>query len=181
MAKSCLTQPLNSVKKSDAVLFGSVGSPKWESLPPDQQPRTAALLALRKHFDLFCNLRPAKVFKSLTSSCPLRSDIIADGFDILCVLKLTAGIYFGTPKEREGEGMEERAYEAMAYKHSEIESIARMAFEDAKLRGGKVTSVDKANVLTNSVFWREVVTQIGEEYPDVELYLIYVDIAQVDK
>lgn len=162
-------------EKSDAVLFGSVGGPKWESLPPEQQPERAALLPLRKHFDLFCNLRPAKVFKSLTASCPLRSDIIADGFDILCVRELTSGIYFGTPKGREGEGMEERAYDTMAYKRSEIERIARMAFDAAKLRGGKVTSVDKANVLTTSVLWREVVVEVSQEYPDVELNHIYVD------
>lgn len=162
-------------EKSDAVLFGSVGGPKWESLPPDQQPERAALLPLRKHFDLFCNLRPAKVFKSLTASCPLRPDIIADGFDILCVRELTSGIYFGTPKGREGEGMEERAYDTMEYKRSEIERIARMAFDAAKLRGCKVTSVDKANVLTTSVLWREVVIDISHEYPDVELNHIYVD------
>lgn len=166
---------LELCEKSDAVLFGSVGGPKWEALPPDQQPERAALLPLRKHFDLFCNLRPAKVFKSLTSSCPLRADVIGDGFDILCVRELTSGIYFGTPKGRDGEGMEERAYDTMAYKRSEIERIARMAFDAAKLRDGKVTSVDKANVLTTSVLWREVVTEISQEYPSVELNHIYVD------
>lgn len=162
-------------EKSDAVLFGSVGGPKWESLPPDQQPERAALLPLRKHFDLFCNLRPAKVFKSLTASCPLRADIIGDGFDILCVRELTSGIYFGTPKGREGEGQEERGFDTMSYKRSEIERIAKMAFEAAQLRRGVVTSVDKANVLTTSVLWREVVTEMAKNYPDVKLNHIYVD------
>ncbi len=166
---------LELCEKSDAVLFGSVGGPKWESLPPDQQPERAALLPLRKHFDLFCNLRPAKVFKSLTAACPLRTDIIADGFDILCVRELTSGIYFGTPKGREGEGADEYAYDTMGYKRSEIQRIARMAFDAARLRSGKVTSVDKANVLTTMVLWREVVMEIAEEYPDVELNHIYVD------
>jgi len=162
-------------EKSDAILFGSVGGPKWEKLPPEQQPERAALLPLRKHFDLFCNLRPAKVFKSLTASCPLRPDIVGEGFDVLCVRELTSGIYFGTPKGREGSGAEERAFDTMAYKRSEIERIARMAFDAARLRKGKVTSVDKANVLTTMVLWREVVMEVAAEYPDVTLNHIYVD------
>jgi len=166
---------LKLCEESDAILFGSVGGPKWESLPPEQQPERAALLPLRKHFDLFCNFRPAKVFNSLTSACPLRADIIKEGFDILCVRELTSGIYFGTPKGREGEGADERAFDTMGYKRSEIERIARMAFEAARLRSGKVTSVDKANVLTTMVLWREVVVEIAKAYPDVELNHIYVD------
>jgi 3-isopropylmalate dehydrogenase len=166
---------LTLCENSDAILFGSVGGPKWESLPPEQQPERAALLPLRKHFDLFCNLRPARVFKSLTAACPLRADIIKDGFDILCVRELTSGIYFGTPKGREGEGPDERAYDTMAYKRSEIERISRKAFEAARSRRKKVTSIDKANVLTTMVLWREVVTEIAKEYPDVELAHLYVD------
>lgn len=166
---------LKICEESDAILFGSVGGPKWESLPPEQQPERAALLPLRKHFDLFCNFRPAKVFKSLTAACPLRPDIVGSGFDILCVRELTSGIYFGTPKGKEGEGPEERAFDTMGYKRSEIQRIARMAFDAARLRKKKVTSVDKANVLTTMVFWREVVLEIAEEYPDIELNHIYVD------
>lgn len=166
---------LELCEKSDAILFGSVGGPKWESLPPAQQPERAALLPLRKHFDLFCNFRPAKVFPSLTSACPLRADIIKGGFDILCVRELTSGIYFGTPKGREGSGAEERAYDTMGYKRSEIERIARMAFDAARVRKNKVTSVDKANVLTTMVLWREVVIEVAKDYPDVELNHIYVD------
>jgi 3-isopropylmalate dehydrogenase len=166
---------LSLCEKSDAILFGSVGGPKWEDLPPEQQPERAALLPLRKHFDLFCNLRPARVFKSLTGACPLRADIIGDGFDILCVRELTSGIYFGTPKGREGEGPDERAYDTMAYTRSEIERIARMAFDAARLRSKKVTSIDKANVLTTMVLWREVVIEVAKDYPDVELAHLYVD------
>ncbi|MDD3814040.1 MAG: 3-isopropylmalate dehydrogenase [Desulfocapsaceae bacterium] len=166
---------LTLCENSDAILFGSVGGPKWESLPPTQQPERAALLPLRKHFDLFCNLRPAKIFKSLTGACPLRADIVGDGFDILCVRELTSDIYFGVPKGREGSGPEERAFDTMAYTRAEIERIARMAFEAARLRRKKVTSVDKANVLTTMVLWREVVIGIAKEYPDVDLNHIYVD------
>jgi 3-isopropylmalate dehydrogenase len=166
---------LELCEKSDAILFGSVGGPKWESLPPAQQPERAALLPLRKHFDLFCNFRPAKVFPSLTAACPLRADIIKTGFDILCVRELTSGIYFGTPKGREGSGAEERAYDTMGYKRSEIERIARMAFDAARVRKNKVTSVDKANVLTTMVLWREVVIEVAKDYPDVKLNHIYVD------
>ncbi len=162
-------------EQSDAILFGSVGGPKWESLPPAQQPERAALLPLRKHFDLFCNLRPARVFKSLTAACPLRPDIVGEGFDILCVRELTSDIYFGIPKGREGSGLEERAFDTMAYTRFEIQRIARMAFAAARLRRGIVTSVDKANVLTTMVLWREVVIEVAKEYPDVRLNHIYVD------
>ena len=166
---------LTVCEESDAVLFGSVGGPKWENLPPEKQPERAALLPLRKHFDLFCNLRPAKVFPSLAAACPLRSDIVGEGFDILVVRELTSGIYFGQPKGREGSGPEEKAWDTMVYKRLEIERIARMAFEAAQVRSKKVTSVDKANVLTVMVLWREVVNEIAKEYPDVELNHIYVD------
>lgn len=166
---------LQVCEASDAILFGSVGGPKWEGLPPDQQPERAALLPLRKHFDLFCNLRPARVFKSLVSSCPLRADIAGNGFDILVIRELTSGIYFGQPKGREGSGPDEQAWDTMVYKRFEIERIARIAFETARLRRRQVTSVDKANVLTSMVLWREVVKGVAADYPDVELNHIYVD------
>jgi 3-isopropylmalate dehydrogenase len=166
---------LKVCEASEAILFGSVGGPKWESLPPEQQPERAALLPLRKHFDLFCNLRPAKVFKALAAACPLRADIVGDGFDVLVVRELTSGIYFGQPKGREGSGPDETAWDTKIYKRSEIERIARMAFEAARVRNKKVTSVDKANVLTCMVFWREVVKEVAKDYPDVELDHIYID------
>ncbi len=162
-------------ESSDAILFGSVGGPKWESLPPAQQPERAALLPLRKHFDLFCNFRPARVFKALAAACPLRPDIVGDGFDVLCVRELTSDIYFGQPKGREGTGDAERAFDTMCYTRAEITRIARKAFEAARQRRGRVTSVDKANVLTTMVLWREVVIEVSREYPDVELRHIYVD------
>lgn len=160
---------------SDAVLFGSVGGPKWESLPPEEQPERAALLPLRKHFGLFCNLRPARIFKPLKASSPLRPDIVGDGFDLLCIRELTGGIYFGHPKGREGAGSTEKAFDTMVYSRSEIERIARVAFDAARSRRKKVTSVDKANVLSTMVFWREVVSGIAKDYDDVELDHIYID------
>jgi len=166
---------LKVCENSDAVLFGSVGGPKWENLPPDEQPERAALLPLRKIFGLYCNLRPAKIFKSLVSSCPLHPDVVGDGFDILCVRELTGGIYFGQPKGRNGVGDEEQAFDTMIYSRGEIKRIAKMAFEAARLRSKKVTSIDKANVLTTMVLWREVVTETAKEYPDVELSHLYVD------
>lgn len=166
---------LELCKASAAVLFGSVGGPKWESLPPEQQPERAALLPLRKELRLFCNLRPAKVFKSLVAACPLRPDIVGDGFDILCVRELTGGIYFGQPKGREGQGPDEKAYDTMVYTRAEIDRIARKAFDAARLRRKLVTSVDKANVLTTMVLWRQVVKEVAADYPDVTLNHIYID------
>ncbi|MBW2599166.1 MAG: 3-isopropylmalate dehydrogenase [Deltaproteobacteria bacterium] len=166
---------LRLCEDSDAILFGSVGGPKWEALPPEKQPERAALLPLRKHFGLFCNLRPAKVFPTLVAASPLRPDIVREGFDILCVRELTGGIYFGEPKGREGSGEEEAAFDTMIYTRGEIERIARMAFNAARLRKKKVTSIDKANVLSSMVLWREVVSEIGSEYPDIELNHMYID------
>lgn len=162
-------------EKSDSILFGSVGGPKWESLPPAEQPERASLLPLRKHFNLYCNLRPAKVFKTLVDACPLKPEIAGEGFDILCVRELTGGIYFGQPKGREGSGPSEKAYDTMVYTRMEIDRIARIAFDAARKRRSKVTSVDKANVLTTMVLWREVVNEVAKEYSDVELEHIYVD------
>jgi 3-isopropylmalate dehydrogenase len=169
---------LKACEESQAILFGSVGGPKWEGLPPERQPERAALLPLRKHFNLYCNLRPAKVYKELAAACPLRADIVGDGFDILVVRELTGGIYFSkrpTSKGREGSGASERAWDTKEYTRAEIERIAHRAFEAARLRGKNVFSVDKANVLTSMVFWREVVTGVAKQYPDVKLSHIYVD------
>ena len=163
-------------ERSDAILFGSVGGPKWDHLPPAEQPERAALLPLRKHFGLFANFRPAMVFPALAASSVLRSDIVGEGFDLLIVRELTGGIYFGQPKGRESAGERgERAFDTLEYTTSEIERIAKVAFEAARRRGRKLTSIDKANVLTTMVLWREVVTRIGKEYPDVALNHLYVD------
>jgi 3-isopropylmalate dehydrogenase len=160
---------------SDAILFGSVGGPKWEHLPPAEQPERGALLPLRKRFDLFCNFRPARLFPALAASSPLREDISSKGFDILCVRELTGDIYFGQPKGREGSGPDEKAWDTMIYSRREIERIAHKAFEAARGRRKIVTSVDKANVLTTMVLWREVVMEVAKAYPDVTLNHIYVD------
>lgn len=162
-------------EQADAILFGSVGGPKWEHLPPAQQPERGALLPLRKHFKLFSNLRPARLYQGLEEFCPLRADIAANGFDILCVRELTGGIYFGQPKGREGSGAHEKAFDTEVYYRFEIERIAHNAFESARKRRHKVTSIDKANVLQSSVMWREIVGEVAKEYPDVELSHMYID------
>ncbi len=162
-------------ESSDAILFGSVGGPKWEQLPSQEQPERAALLPLRQHFKLFCNLRPARLPSAVVSRSPLRADLVGDGFDILCVRELTGGIYFGQPKGREGSGPETKAFDTMVYTRSEIERIAHVAFKEAQKRKKKVTSIDKANVLTTMVLWREVVLDVAKAYPDVELEHMYID------
>ncbi len=163
-------------ENSKAIFFGSVGGPKWEKLPPNQQPERGALLPLRKHFDLFANLRPAIIYSELKNASPIRADIIGDGLDILILRELTSGIYFGQPKGREGSGPEEFAYDTMRYYRREIERIARKAFEAARKRNKKVTSIDKANVLTTSVLWREVVVDLHKrDFSDCTLDHLYVD------
>ncbi|MCX2957789.1 MAG: isocitrate/isopropylmalate family dehydrogenase, partial [Serratia symbiotica] len=166
---------LAGCQQAEAILFGSVGGPKWEHLPPDEQPERGALLPLRKHFKLFSNLRPARLYQGLEAFCPLRADIAARGFDILCVRELTGGIYFGQPKGREGQGMQEYAFDTEVYHRYEIERIARIAFESARKRHSKVTSIDKANVLQSSILWREVVNQVAKDYPEVSLTHMYID------
>ncbi|MCI4185839.1 3-isopropylmalate dehydrogenase [Dickeya dianthicola] len=166
---------IEGCEQADAILFGSVGGPKWEHLPPAEQPERGALLPLRKHFRLFSNLRPARLYQGLEAFCPLRSDIAANGFDILCVRELTGGIYFGQPKGREGSGMYERAFDTEVYHRFEIERIARIAFESARKRRSIVTSIDKANVLQSSILWREIVSEIARDYPDVRLNHLYID------
>lgn len=162
-------------KKSDAILFGSVGGPKWESLPPDEQPERGALLPLRKIFGLFCNLRPAIIFPALTGASSLKQEIIDGGFDLLVVRELTGGIYFSQPKGIEVENGERKGFDTMLYRESEIVRIARVAFEAARKRQGRVVSIDKANVLSTSVLWREVVATVSKDYPDVKLTHMYVD------
>ncbi len=173
--KALPDETLETCSASDAILFGSVGGPKWESLPPNEQPERAALLPLRKHFSLFANLRPAICFPELTAASPLRPDIVAGGFDILCIRELTGGLYFGKPKETREENGEKIAIDTMVYRSSEIERIARLAFEIASTRKRQLTSVDKMNVLENGLLWRSVVKQIASSYPAVELSHLLVD------
>ena len=162
-------------KASDAILFGSVGGPKWESLPPDEQPERGALLPLRKIFGLFCNLRPAIIFPALTGASSLKESVIEGGFNLLVVRELTGGIYFAQPKGIEGEGANRTGFDTMKYSESEVERISHVAFQAARKRDNRVCSIDKANVLSTSVLWREVVERIAREYPDVELTHMYVD------
>ena len=168
-------QTLGACEAADAILFGSVGGPKWESLPPAEQPERAALLPLRKHFGLFANLRPAVCLPELAHASPLRSDISQGGFDVLCVRELTGGLYFGEPKYIKSEGGEDFAVDTMVYWESEIRRIAKVAFEAAGKRHGKVTSIDKANVLQNGVLWRRTVQSVAREYPGISLDHLYVD------
>lgn len=162
-------------KKSDAILFGSVGGPKWESLPPDEQPERGALLPLRKIFGLFCNLRPAIIFPALIGSSSLKESVIEGGFNILVVRELTGGIYFADPKGVDEVDGVRRGFDTMLYTEPEIERITRVAFDVARKRGSKVCSIDKANVLSTSVLWREVVERVSKDYADVELSHMYVD------
>jgi len=162
-------------KAADAILFGSVGGPKWEKLPPDEQPERGALLPLRKIFGLYANLRPAIIFPSLTGASSLKEEVIAGGFNVLVVRELTGGIYFSQPKGIEGEGRDRVGVDTMRYSVPEIERITHVAFQAARKRGKKVCSIDKANVLSSSVLWREVVETVAKEYPDVELSHMYVD------
>ena len=172
-------ETLRLCENSDAILFGSVGGPKWESLPPQEQPERACLLPLRKHFELFANFRPAIIYPELKTASPLRPDLVSDKIDILILRELTGGIYFGQPKGRQGTGEHELAFDTMLYKRYEIERIARLAFEVASRRRRIIHSVDKANVLTSMVFWREIVNEIHREYTGITLKHIYVDNASM--
>ena len=176
VGKALPAETVAACEASDAILFGSVGGPKWEHLPPNEQPERGALLPIRKHFGLFANLRPGICYPALTSSSPIRPDLVEGGFDVLCVRELTGGMYFGQPKSRTTlpDGDIE-VIDTMVYKKSEIVRIAHVAFKAAQLRRKHVTSVDKANVLTNSVLWRETMVEVAKEYPDVTLAHLYVD------
>ncbi|WP_221028801.1 3-isopropylmalate dehydrogenase [Actomonas aquatica] len=168
---------LEVCRSADAILFGSVGGPKWETLPPKDQPERAALLPLRKAFSLFANIRPGLLYSELTDASPLKTERIPDGIDIVCIRELTGGIYFGQPKTTtELENGEFQALDTMVYKTSEIERIAEVAAVTAKARGGRVCSVDKANVLETSVLWRKTVTAyFAKHHPELELSHMYVD------
>ena len=163
-------QTLSICQQSNAILFGSVGGPKWTNLPPDQQPERGSLLPLRKTFDLFCNLRPGQIYPAFAELSPIHPRVSSQGMDVLCVRELTGGIYFG----EKGRG-EDSAFDTQTYSKAEIRRIATVAFEAAMKRSRKVTSIDKANVLQTSILWREVVTEVGQDFPDVELEHMYID------
>lgn len=160
---------------ADAILLGAVGGPKWDALGPDKRPEKG-LLGIRKHLELFGNLRPAVVFEELADASTLKKEIVA-GLDILIVRELTGDVYFGEPKGIEDlPDAQQKAYNTMVYTTSEIERVARVAFDLAEKRGKKVCSIDKSNVLITTQLWKDVVTRIQkEEYPDIELSHMYVD------
>lgn len=167
-------ETLMLAQESNAVLLGAVGGPKWEGLDYSIRPERA-LLALRKELGLFANLRPAKIYPVLSDASTLKKEVI-DGVDIMVIRELTGGLYFGTPRgvEKLPDGTE-RGVNTMVYTTPEIERIAKIAFDVARKRGKKVTSVDKANVLETTELWRKVVTRAHNDYQDVELNHMYVD------
>lgn len=164
---------LAACRESDAVLLGAVGGPKWESMPADRTPE-AGLLGIRSGLGLFANLRPAVIYDALKQASPLKSEIINE-IDIMVVRELTGGIYFGERGRSEQGTPNETAYDTEKYSVAEVERIARLAFETAMKRRKHVTSVDKANILESSRLWRETVTRVSLQYPEVSLNHLYVD------
>jgi len=167
-------ETITACKSAQAVLMGAVGGPKWDEVDPAIRPEKG-LLGIRKAMGLFANLRPAILFPELAGACYLRPDITAKGIDVLVVRELTGGIYFGEPRGIREEGGEKVGYNTMVYRESEVDRIARVAFDAARKRGKRVCSVDKHNVLDVSRLWREVVVKTARDYPDVELTHMYVD------
>ena len=164
---------LELCRHSDAVLLGAIGGPKWDNLPVELRPEIGALLPLRKELELFANLRPCILFPSLLHASTLKEEVIS-GVDILVIRELTGGLYFGE-KKREKTPDGEKATDILTYSTYEIERIVRFAYQAARKRRSKVCSVDKANVLESSRLWRETVTKLAAEYPDVETTHMYVD------
>ena len=156
-------------KSSDSVLLGAAGGPEWDNIEPEKRPEKG-LLAIRKELGVYTNLRPAILFNVLKDASPLKSEIVGNGLDIMIVRELTGGLYFG-----QREYSEEKAHDTLSYTRAEIERIAKKAFEIAKLRNKKLTSVDKHNVLDTSKLWRKIVNEISKDYPEVEVSHMYVD------
>ncbi len=164
---------VDKILKCDALFFGAVGGPKWDNLPQDKKPE-AGLLGIRKALGAFANLRPAKVFEELIDASTLKPEVIR-GIDILVVRELTGGIYFGEPRGIFEENGVKKAVNTMVYTELEVERIVRLAFDLARQRRRKLTSVDKANVLDVSQFWRDIVNRVAKDYPDVEYNHLLVD------
>ncbi|MCI8348324.1 MAG: 3-isopropylmalate dehydrogenase [Firmicutes bacterium] len=167
-------ETVEAAKKSDAVLLGAVGGPKWDNLPGEERPEKA-LLGLRKALGLFANLRPAIMFDELKGACPLKEEKVQGGLDIMVVRELTGGIYFGERGIKDTPDMGKAAYDVELYSEKEVERVAEIAFSMAMKRNKKVTSVDKANVLESSRLWRKTVAKVAEKYPEVTLENFYVD------
>ncbi|MFZ5631704.1 MAG: 3-isopropylmalate dehydrogenase [Bacillota bacterium] len=167
-------ETLDLCHNSDAILLGAVGGPKWDNLPVHLRPEAGALLPLRKELGLYANLRPARVFPALANASTLKPEVVS-GLDLLVIRELTGGLYFGRKGRDSLPGGGIKVIDTLEYTTAEIERIARLAFQMARKRRKKLTSVDKANVLESSRHWREVVTGLAGEYPDVELEHMYVD------
>lgn len=170
------TLPQETIKicqSSDSILLGAVGGPKWDSMPSGNRPENA-LLGIRSKLDLFANIRPAIMYNALSDACPIKKEFISEGFDILIVRELTGDVYFGE-KGRTQSGGVTTGYDMMKYSETEVERIARRAFEMAMKRSKKLCSVDKANVLETSRVWRETMHRIREEYKEVDYSDMYVD------
>ena len=161
-------------RQADAILLGAVGGPKWDTLPAAQRPERG-LLAIRSDLDLFCNLRPAMLYPQLADASSLKPDLVA-GLNLLIVRELTGGIYFGEPRgvETSADGVR-RGFNTDVYDETEIGRIARLAFQFAQKRNGRLCSVDKANVLEVTMLWRDIVTEVSAEFPEIELSHVYVD------
>ncbi len=170
-------QTLGVCRRADAILFGAVGGPRWDGLPRKVRPEQG-ILALRKAFDLYANLRPARLFPALAEASSLKREVI-DGVDLLVIRELTGGLYFGQPKGIEKVPEGERGVDTLIYTTPEIVRIARVAFEAAQRRRKHLTSVDKANVLATSELWRRVVSEISAAFPEVRLEHMYVDNASM--
>ena len=165
---------LKLAKAADAVLLGAVGGPKYDTLPRELRPEQG-ILGIRKALGLFANLRPAILYPELAGASSLKPEVVA-GLDLMIIRELTGDIYFGQPRgRRRNAAGDEEGYDTMLYSVPEIERIARVGFETARARGRRLCSVDKANVLDTSILWREVVTRVGRDYPDVALSHMYVD------
>jgi 3-isopropylmalate dehydrogenase len=177
--KALPDETIELCRQSDAILFGSVGGPKWEKLPPNEQPERAALLPLRKIFGLYANIRPAICYPELVSASPIKTEIIPDGFDVLVMRELTGGIYFGQPKGTVKTDTGEKATDTLVYETHEIARITHLAFKAARARRKHVTLIDKANVLESSLLWRRTVAAIAKDYPDVAWAPMYVDNASM--
>ncbi len=171
-------ETLDICSRCDAILFGAAGGPKWDHLPRKERPESG-LAALRRGFNLFTNLRPAKVYEDLRDNSPLKNEVLDKGFDLMLIRDLTGGIYFGEKGVREGKyGIE--GYDVECYSAFEVERVARNAFEIARGRRKKVTSIDKSNALESSRIWRETVAKVALDYPDVELENLLVDKAAME-
>ncbi|QJC31507.1 3-isopropylmalate dehydrogenase [Enterobacteriaceae endosymbiont of Donacia tomentosa] len=166
---------LYGCEQSNAILFGSVGGPKWDYLPLNKRPEKGALLKIRKYFNLFANLRPSFFYNELSILSPLKEKILKKGFNIMCIRELTGGIYFGQPSGRKKKGINEYAFDTEIYSKFEIERIGHIAFKIALKRKKKICSIDKANVLNTSILWREVLINISKEYKSVKLEFMYID------